>query len=610
MQSLKLNKAMIMKRIILILFLGFFCYAVKAQISTEEIPYSWGKGNNKIMVQTIPKITLPHLDMKVINKEEFEKEDFGAYPLRFGFSHNVNFDLSNSGVWQTISDGGRLWNLRIYSPDALSLNLLYDKFWLPDGAKFFIYSEDTKQHIGAFTSENNQGNRDSIMGFATGFLFTNSIILEYYEPKDVENNGIISITQVISGYRYIYEIVEKENQYKHNNTEFNCHNDVNCFASYRNEKNAVAYMVMGDRMCTGALLNTTANDNRPVFLSANHCFVSSPSTSQWIFYWNYEAMCGGVVDKDPNKSTVGANVLARGVDSDFMLLNLTSNPATNSNITLYYLGWDRTTASATSGACIHHPRGAQKKISITTQTINNYPIRMFWKGANGQIESETPPNTHWKVDFTNGAVEKGSSGSPLLNQNKRVIGQCHGGTFGCSPITQYYGRFDVSWNDSSSNTRLKDWLDPIGINPIAIDGMNKIAIIGANDVCCSGSAFTLDKIPYGAIYWSVIGPFAVSPTMGTSTTVTRTSASGSSGILIARIGSSNGIVLAIKIITACPAYFLTNRTITSNTTIQSSNICVKNVTVTNNAKLTLNASNEVVIDNDFEVAIGAELEIP
>jgi hypothetical protein len=29
-------------------------------------------------------------------------------------------------------------------------NLLYDKFWLSDGAKFFIYSEDKKQHIGAF----------------------------------------------------------------------------------------------------------------------------------------------------------------------------------------------------------------------------------------------------------------------------------------------------------------------------------------------------------------------------------------------------------------------------------------------------------------------------
>ena len=190
-----------MRRIMLILVLGFFFHTVKAQISTEEIPYSWSRSSGEVMKQSIPIVTLPHLDMKAINQEDVENEDFWGTPVRFGFSHDVNLDLSNSGVWQTTSDGGRLWNLRIYSPDALSLNLLYDKFWLPDGAKFFIYSEDKTQHIGAFTSENNQGNRDSIMGFATGFLFTNRIVLEYYSsicfgiwtiPADFRKNEVSS----------------------------------------------------------------------------------------------------------------------------------------------------------------------------------------------------------------------------------------------------------------------------------------------------------------------------------------------------------------------------------------------------------------------------------
>jgi hypothetical protein len=38
---------MIMKQIITILFLGFLCCIVNAQISTEEIPYSWLRGNGK-----------------------------------------------------------------------------------------------------------------------------------------------------------------------------------------------------------------------------------------------------------------------------------------------------------------------------------------------------------------------------------------------------------------------------------------------------------------------------------------------------------------------------------------------------------------------------------
>ena len=460
---------MIMKNLILIMFLGFLCYTLKAQINTGEIPYSWEKGRSEIMKQSIPIEVLPNLDMKAINQKDLENKDFYNSPVRFGFSHDVNLNLSNSGIWQTTSDGGRLWNMKIYSPDALSLNLLYDKFWLPDGAKLFIYSEDKTQHIGAFTSENNQGDRDNIMGFATGFLFTNSIVLEYYEPKEVKDKGIISITQTISGYRYIYDIIGEENQLKHNNTDFTCHNDINCAVgnNYQNEKNAVAYMVMGGYICTGALINTTANDNRPVFLSANHCFNTSASTTQWIFYWNYEASCNGVANPSSNRSTIGANVLARIAQSDFMLLKLIENPAMNSNISVYYLGWDRRVTSATSGACIHHPKGAQKKISITNNSIPSHSSSINWTDG-----TTSPANTHWKVVFTNGTTEGGSSGSPLLNQNKRVIGQLHGGSSGCPPnVTKYYGRLDVSWNGGgTSTTRLKDWLDPLNTNVTYLNG--------------------------------------------------------------------------------------------------------------------------------------------
>ncbi|MCL1938462.1 MAG: T9SS type A sorting domain-containing protein [Candidatus Azobacteroides sp.] len=460
-----------MKRIILILFLGFFCCAIKAQISTEEIPYSWSRSKGEITKQKMPVVTLPHLDIETINKEDSENDALGGSPVRFGFSHDVNLNLSNSGVWQATSEGGRLWNLRIYSPDALSLNLLYDKFWLPDGAKFFIYSEDMKQYIGAFTSENNKGDKErkNIIGFATGFLYTNSIVLEYYEPNGIKDNGIISIAQVVSGYRYVYDILREENQLRHNITELTCHNDVNCAAGngYENEKNAVAHIVMGNYICTGSLLNTTANDNRPVFLSANHCFAGAANTMQWIFYWNYEAPCGNVVNRDPNKSTAGATVLANSGIGDFLLLCLNENPAMNSNISVYYLGWDRTASAATKGAGIHHPNGAQKKISLTNSVVN-HPNSIIWS------DGSSAANTHWKVNFNNGTTEGGSSGSPLLNQNKRVVGQLHGGNSGCPPnAIKYYGRFDVSWNgDGASSRSLKDWLDPLNTNVTYLNGTN------------------------------------------------------------------------------------------------------------------------------------------
>ena len=46
----------------------FFCYTVKVQISTEENPYSWERGHEKIQKQLIPVETLPNLDMKAIEQ--------------------------------------------------------------------------------------------------------------------------------------------------------------------------------------------------------------------------------------------------------------------------------------------------------------------------------------------------------------------------------------------------------------------------------------------------------------------------------------------------------------------------------------------------------------
>ena len=528
---LKLANKIAHRRIALTcLFLGFFFCAVNAQISTEELPYSWTKGGGD---RFIPVEIMSSLDLDAISKEDAINESSGPLPVRFGFPQKVNLSLSNSGDWTTTADGGRLWTMAIYSPDALSINLLYDKFWLPEGAKFFIYSKDKTQHIGAFTSKNNKGNKADNTGFATGLLYSNNIVLEYYEPAGVSDDGIISIAQVISGYRFIYDIVANE-KYPSNNLL--CHNDINSPEgdNWRNEKNAVAFMVMGGHICTGSLLNTTANDNRPVFLTADHCFASSADVNQWVFYWNYEAPSADLVAKvASNKSTSGANLLAKREATGFMLLDLLENPAMNPQIQTYYLGWERTTTGSENGVVIHHPKGAQKKISIIEKSIVNNPSNICWGGANC-LQGNSPANSHWRGTFTNGTGEKGSAGSPLLNQNRRVIGQMHGGAIICPPNASFFfGRLDVSWDGVSSDERLKDWLDPAGLAPIEIDGMDALPVIFGPDVICeSGAVFNLSKGK--ASDWKVSDAFKISASRdGKSATVKKTRHSGQTAVITA-----------------------------------------------------------------------------
>ena len=185
--------------------LVFCCTTATAQLSTKEPPFSF-TAEYKALTDGLPMISIDRKSMDSLNMEIIEKEDYedelSKVPPRFGYPHKVDYNLNNAGTWQKLPNGDRIWQLKIYCPDALSINLLYDKFWIPEGGKFFIYTSDKSKSIGAFTSKNNNGDKKDAKGFATGLLFGDEITLEYYQPKDLKENADISISYVIHGYRY------------------------------------------------------------------------------------------------------------------------------------------------------------------------------------------------------------------------------------------------------------------------------------------------------------------------------------------------------------------------------------------------------------------------
>ncbi|MDR1341968.1 MAG: serine protease [Prevotellaceae bacterium] len=538
-----------MKKCNLVICICFVLSGLKlqAQISTEELPVSFSFKENTLQFDITTAQTLPRLDMETINREDREREEENR-PVRFGYRHPVHFTLDNSGQWTTLPNGDKLWKLDIYCPEALSVNLLYDKFHLPERAKFFVYGSDKRQSIGAFTSVNNKGTKENPQGFATGLIYGDKVTLEYYQPEEVTEEGIISIAYVVHGYRYIYLPGSSENI----TASGACQVNVNCSEgqNWQNEKNAVAlFIVEGYGLCSGSLINTTANDGRPLFLTADHCLecfydaLGDSMLNYSSFYWNYESPnCTPTTYPTP-KSTTGAVVVANNGAVDVALLRLTEDPRNKSDVNTYYLGWDRTGNAGTGGVGIHHPDGDVKKIATHNISPANSNCMNF-----DYCVSYLPNNNFWKINWmatTHGhsVTEGGSSGSPLLNNNHRVIGQLFGAgntilcpNLNCSNPSadiSNYGKFSVSWNNSTNpKRRLQDWLDPNNTGATILDGL-------------------------------------------------------------------------------CSTVNFTDQTVTSNTTVTScGDINTKNVIVTNGAKLTLDVVDEVNITGDFEVGgVGSELEI-
>eukprot|EP01034_Spumella_vulgaris_P012058 gene12058-15340_t len=170
--------------------------------------------------------------------------------------------------------------------------------------------------------------------------------------------------------------------------------------------------------------------------------------------------------------------------SDFLLVEF--NAPIPSAYNVYYNGWDRNNTAAGSGVGIHHPAGDIKKISTYTDALTNGN----WTG--------TPSGSHWVVVWSpttngTGVTEGGSSGSPIFNQNKRIVGDLSGGSSFCSSTDSpdLYGKFSYSWQTAggSNSQRLSPWLDPTGTNASTLDGKNACGTTPPTGGCDTVSHF-------------------------------------------------------------------------------------------------------------------------
>ena len=339
-----MNKNILKTALLALVAVGISFQANAQQGTTKEEPVSFSQKN---LIWKDSVIVMPELDMDAIRVEDSIDKINHRLP-RMGYPHHVNFNLENSGEWKTLSNGDRIWHLVLACPGANSMFILFDKFWLPEGAKLFLYGKNTKSLRGPFTSvKNKKGTKENPDKYGgAGIVYDDVVVVEYYEPKNVLEQGIVSISVVTQYYRG-FDKSRYHGNHKGLNSSDTCQVNINCKEGWRwqNEKNAVAMFstLEGSRFGTGALINNTANNKRPFFLTANHCLegedaISNPNCD-WIFWWHYESPNCNNLEDDPDYyvTTEGATVLANDSVLDFALLELWVDPNDNPNIMTYYL---------------------------------------------------------------------------------------------------------------------------------------------------------------------------------------------------------------------------------------------------------------------------------
>ncbi|MEC9047922.1 MAG: trypsin-like peptidase domain-containing protein [Planctomycetota bacterium] len=425
--------------------------------------------------QNVARVALPALDRPRIAVEDINREGNGQ-PARFAIAHDVSISPNTHGTWEELDATWSLWRLRVLCPGASHVNLGFDAFSVPAGGRMQLYSSDGASVVRPFTSDDHQPTGQ----LWTPIVFGKEVTCEVYLPTAAIPQLQLNMVHVGSGYRFFG--AGPTALISNTDGSGSCNIDVNCSqgVGWEGEISAVAAISTGGSIfCTGVMVNNTAQDGRDFFLTANHCGVGPGQAPSLVCYWNYEnTSCGG--NNAPlNQFTTGSTYRAGWGTSDFTLVELNSTPNASWDVT--YAGWNRGAATAPSAVAIHHPSGDAKKISFENQPTTHTSYGGSASNTNG---------THVRVaDWDLGTTEPGSSGSPLFDNNHRIIGQLHGGSAACgNNLPDWYGRFNRSWTGGGTNSsRLSNWLDPIGSGVQFLDTLSDGAAFLTMGQGCPGS---------------------------------------------------------------------------------------------------------------------------
>lgn len=394
-------------------------------------------------------------DALIINK---------GHALKFAQQFTVNYTPDNSGVWTEQADGTRIWRLLITSPGAYTVNLIFDRYVLPVGAKLFIYNPERTDIKGAFTSANNQ---------PSGILATvpvdgDQVIVEYQEPAKPQFKAELMIGAVNHDFLGVHSLKYGPSF----GDGDNCNVDVSCYDADNTldvRRSVVKIIIDGQELCTGTMINSANSEPKPYMITSAHCYKRDATANTTLLYFNYETpYCSEIIEGYSEHTLSGGQVRVMANDLDIALVEMYDMPP--AHYRPFFAGWTLSSAPTGPFKAIHHPWGDVKKIATFDGQIQAASFNMPGNAPYAQVD-----DFHWWVSrWTTGTTERGSSGGPLFDGNNNFLGGLTGGAATCSsPVNDYYWQFYKAWDFRSQiNQQYKAWLDPLNTGAQSLNGAN------------------------------------------------------------------------------------------------------------------------------------------
>jgi lysyl endopeptidase len=343
--------------------------------------------------------------------------------------------IATGGLARQAADGGLVWAAVVRADQAGAIRLHLQDMSLPKNAALYVYSR-SGEAFGPYLASGADGSGD----LWTTAVFGGEAILQLKVSGSATEADLRKVSFRVPEIGLITRkfagdlagilptpLDRRAKPVGQAAASWPCGNqacliDANCenVSAANPAKLAVAKMewVSGAFIytCTGGLISDNNPTQSNFLLTANHCFSATKTAKTVSFYWRFAtSSCDGTCPSNtawPYKTT-GATVAASNKTGDFTLVQLSAAPPAGS----VFLGWTSAPVANTNGAHLYRISNPQ----FGPQVYSQHDVDT----SAGTCRSWPRGERIYSRDIT-GAIDGGSSGSPVLNASSQIVGQLSG----------------------------------------------------------------------------------------------------------------------------------------------------------------------------------------